>query len=90
MALVVEVADASLRSRPFDQEQVYAHAGIPVYWIVNLQERRVEVYTDPSGPLNVPTIASTRTTPPARKCRYFAEGRATAHIPVAVLLPTDT
>ena len=34
--------------------QKYARAGIPVYWIVNLQERRIEVYTDPSGPAEVP------------------------------------
>ncbi len=27
---------------------VYGRAGIPVYWIVNLVDRQVEVYTAPS------------------------------------------
>ena len=29
--------------------KVYARAGIPVYWIVNLVDRQVEVYTQPSN-----------------------------------------
>lgn len=47
--LVAEVADATLA---FDREQkkrVYARAGIPEYWIVNLVERRLEVYREPDG-----------------------------------------
>jgi Uma2 family endonuclease len=50
VALVVEVADTTLqRDRGFKQ-RVYARAGIPVYWIVNLLDRQCEVYTAPSGP----------------------------------------
>lgn len=47
-ALVVEVAEASL---DFDREHkgsLYARAGIQDYWIVNLVERVLEVYRDPS------------------------------------------
>lgn len=46
--LVVEVADASLR---FDRRQkgsLYARAGVPEYWIVNLIDRVVEVHRDPA------------------------------------------
>jgi Uma2 family endonuclease len=34
-----------------DRQQgiIYGRAGFPVYWIVNLVDRQVEVYTDP-GP----------------------------------------
>ena len=28
---------------------MYAKAAIPVYWIVNLIDRRVEAYSDPTG-----------------------------------------
>jgi Uma2 family endonuclease len=46
--LVVEVADTTLR---FDRKRkgpAYARAGVREYWIVNLQERQLEVYRDPS------------------------------------------
>ena len=47
IALIVEVADASLAK---DRALVptYAAANIPVYWIVNLVDRQVEVYTVPN------------------------------------------
>ncbi len=48
VALVAEVSDSSL-GEDRKQTLLYARAGIPVYWIVNLVDRQVEVYTDP-GP----------------------------------------
>ena len=47
IALVAEIADSSL-SEGRKQAVLYARAGIPVYWIVNLVDRQVEVYTDPT------------------------------------------
>ena len=47
-ALVIEVAESSL-DRDRWKAQIYARAGIPVYWIVNLIDTRLEVYTDPIG-----------------------------------------
>jgi Uma2 family endonuclease len=46
VGLVVEVADSSLR---LDQAMatVYGRAGIPIYWIVNLVDRQLEVYSGP-------------------------------------------
>jgi len=49
IALVVEVADTSLRRDRGSKKRIYARARIPVYWIVNLTARRIEVYTDPAG-----------------------------------------
>ncbi len=45
--LIIEVADSSLE---YDREvklPIYANAGIPEYWIVNLQDARIEVYKKP-------------------------------------------
>ena len=45
--LIVEV---SLSRLDFDREHkgsLYARAGIPDYWIVNLPDRRVEIYHEP-------------------------------------------
>lgn len=45
--LVVEVADSSLPQDRLTKSRIYATAGIPEYWIVNLRERCVEVLTKP-------------------------------------------
>jgi len=45
--LVVEVADTSLAYDRTDKAKVYARAGIPEYWIVNLLDRQLEVYREP-------------------------------------------
>jgi Uma2 family endonuclease len=46
IALIVEVADSSL-SDDRTQALLYAQSRIPVYWIVNLVDRQVEVYSNP-------------------------------------------
>src|SRR5262249_36117547 len=48
IALVVEVSDSSL-GEDRKRAEIYARAGIPVYWIVNLIDGQVEVYSNP-GP----------------------------------------
>ncbi len=48
MGLLVEVAESSLDRDRGEKLQAYARARIPTYWIVNLIDRRVEVYTDPN------------------------------------------
>lgn len=45
--LVVEVADSSLTRDRDVKGPIYAEAGYPEYWIVNLPERCVEIYRDP-------------------------------------------
>lgn len=45
--LVVEIADSTLERDRTYKAPVYARAGIPEYWIVNLVERCIEVYRDP-------------------------------------------
>jgi Uma2 family endonuclease len=46
--LVIEIADSSLR-HDRDKAALYARAGIPEYWIVNLKERCLEVLRDPQN-----------------------------------------
>jgi Uma2 family endonuclease len=46
-ALVVEIAGANLPSDRTDMARLYASAGIPVYWIVNLAEGQVEILSKP-------------------------------------------
>ncbi len=46
IALIVEIADSSL-TEDRKLARIYGASGIPVYWIVNLVDRHVEVYTSP-------------------------------------------
>jgi Uma2 family endonuclease len=45
--LVVEVSDTTLRQDQLSKARIYAAAGIPEYWIVNLREGRLEVLREP-------------------------------------------
>ena len=47
VVLVVEVADTSLKRDSTWKKRVYASAGIEQYWILNLESRQLEVYTNP-------------------------------------------
>jgi Uma2 family endonuclease len=45
--LLVEVADTSLPTDRLTKAAIYAAAGIPEYWIVNVRDGAVEVHRDP-------------------------------------------
>jgi len=48
VALIVQVADGNPAS---DRERanIFARANIPYYWIVNLDDRQIEVFSQPTG-----------------------------------------
>jgi Uma2 family endonuclease len=71
--LIVEVAEASLAYDRTAKRALYAAAGIPEYWIVNLPDRALEVYREPLGSdyrsrlvLRPDDIVSPRARPEAR------------------------
>jgi Uma2 family endonuclease len=45
--LVIEVANTSLRYDRKEKASLYASAGIPDYWILNVRDRQVEVHRQP-------------------------------------------
>ncbi len=47
--LLVEVADTSLEADRTEKLSIYAEANIREYWIVNLVDKQIEIYRDPSG-----------------------------------------
>ncbi|WP_439631593.1 Uma2 family endonuclease [Gemmata sp.] len=49
IGVVVEVSDSSLLVDRDDKGSIYAENGIPVYWVVNVPDRVIEVYTQPVG-----------------------------------------
>jgi len=49
VALLIEVADTSLRYDRHVKGSLYAEAGIRDYWVVDLQGEAIEVYCDPAA-----------------------------------------
>lgn len=48
IGLVIEVADSTVR-RDRRKANIYARAGVPSYWIINLDEGQIEIYTQAAG-----------------------------------------
>ena len=85
--LVVEVADASLWRDRTIKKRAYARAGIAVYWIVNLIDRRVEMYSDPTGPSDQPDYRRRSEHADGDTVVLMVEDRPVHQIAVADLLP---
>lgn len=60
VALVVEVADATLSYDRSVKRRMYARAGLTAYWIINLIDHQVEVHTEASGPVDPPELRAAR------------------------------
>jgi Uma2 family endonuclease len=87
LALVIEVSDTSLARDRNVKATLYARASIPVYWIVNLIDHRVEVHTDPSGPDPQPTYRRQTDHGEADAVPLVLDGVEVTRIPVRDLLP---
>ncbi|HTQ39117.1 MAG TPA: Uma2 family endonuclease [Pirellulales bacterium] len=54
VSLVVEVADGSLLADRTLKGRIYARAGVVCYWLLNLIDSQLEVFSNPSGPVPMP------------------------------------
>lgn len=61
LALAVEVSDSSLSLDRDVKTRIYAKAGIGDYWVVNLQDRCIEVFRKPTEDPNIGFIYAERT-----------------------------
>ena len=87
LALVIEIADSSLaRDRGF-KKAIYATAGIPVYWIVNLVEQRIEVYSNTGTATDENDYRQRRDYGQADDVPLVIGEQEVARIPVRELLP---
>lgn len=87
LALVTEVAEATLQRDRTTKARLYAEARIPIYWIINLLERQVEVHSDPSGPAEHPEYGQRHVYGPSEAIPVVIEGHEVGRIPVRELLP---
>lgn len=85
--LLVEVADVELAIDRIDKLRIYAHAGVPTYWIVNLIDRQIEVYDRPSGPAANPGYAGRLTYAAGDAVPVVLGGVPVGEIAVSAVLP---
>ena len=83
VVLCVEVADSSLARDRGVKRDLSARAGISNYWLVNLTERRVEVFADPKdGAYATASVAGE-----TGSVGLVVDGEAWGRVEVAAILP---
>jgi Uma2 family endonuclease len=87
IVLVVEIAGTSLARDRGVKKQMYAQAGIPVYWIVNLVEQQIEVYSEPTNSDTTPDYRHRRDYGPEETVPMVIEGVDVGQLAVRELLP---
>ncbi len=86
IGLVIEVAEATLAGDRAHKGRIYAQAAIPCYWIMNLVDAQVEVYTGPSGPTAAPEYAHRQDFRAGEDVALLLDGALAASIPIRDLL----
>lgn len=86
IGMLAEVADATLLDDRARKKRIYAHARIAVYWIINLTNATIEVYTNPRAGRS-PGYRQRQDYQPGDSVPLILDGRLVAHIPVNELLP---
>ena len=83
IGLLIEVADTTLDRDGGEKQLGYARGNVPVYWIVNLVDGQLEIYTDPT-----PTgYRERRVLGPNDLARVTIDGQEIGQIAVASILP---
>lgn len=84
--MLVEIADSSLLQDRRDKAPIYAGGRIPWYWIVNVAEEIVEVYSDPKGGA-APAYRERHDYKTGERVPVVLDGKTVGHIDVSKLFP---
>ena len=69
-----------------DKGRIYAEAGLTTYWIVNVNERQVEVYTDPQSSASTHEYRKRVDYKSGDSVRFVLDGQVIAQFPVDDLI----
>jgi Uma2 family endonuclease len=86
VALVAEIADSSLTRDRNWKLRVYARAKMPVYWLVNVSQQTVEVFTQPTGPVARPEFSDRATYGANDQVPVVIDGEEIGRIAVTAIL----
>jgi Uma2 family endonuclease len=85
--LVIEVSDTTLARDRGMKKRIYARAAIPFYWILNLLDRCIEVYSDPTGPADVPDYRQHQVYLEKESVAIILDGQQIGQLEVKAVLP---
>jgi Uma2 family endonuclease len=86
IALLIEVADSSLLDDRRKKGPIYAWDHVVLYWVVNVRDRRIEVYTQPVAGKS-PRYRRRQVYTDGQVIQLVLGGHATIQVPVRDLLP---
>jgi Uma2 family endonuclease len=87
VGLVVEVSQGTLARDRGIKKRIYARARVPAYWIVNLVDNQIEVYTDPTGPAKQADYRHCQIYKLGQSVPLVLDGKEIARIEVDDILP---
>jgi len=83
--MLIEVSDSTLADDRTIKSRMYAGAGITEYWIVNCEEKQVEVYTDPHAQAKSPRYRKLTTYLPGQTVPVHVGGKKLGELAVSDL-----
>lgn len=87
IALVVEVSDSTLKLDRVLKARIYAAAGIPYYWLLNLIDRQLELHSQPTGTGKTASYMLREKLAPTAQVPLILAGAEIARLNVGDLLP---
>ncbi len=86
-ALAVEVADTSYSLDRSRKSKLYASAGIPVFWLLDLNRRRLEIFSNPSGQGDQAQYDKLETFEETAEAPFVLDAQEIARFRVSEILP---
>lgn len=81
--VVVEITGPHPTLERVDLGRIYARAGIPCYWVLDYADRVIEVFTQPSGPIESPHYAKRDRYPGGTSVPVVLDGNTVGTIAVS-------
>jgi hypothetical protein len=84
--VVIEVSDSSVHRDRNWKKRIYARSGVACYWVVNVVDDYVEVFTEPSGNVKKPTYGKPAVYNLGDAVPLLIDGKEIAQLLVAEIL----
>lgn len=85
-ALVIEVSDTTYHYDSGMKARMYARNGVERYWVIDTLGDRLELFEEPSGPVDEPSFAVHQTLEKSQRVPLVVRGKLVAELEISRLL----